>query len=224
MRNAILALSLLSLTFPAAAENPPTPSVPLVAPTPADGAWSFKLTPSPRGNQKPATLADDLVVVTEARITQTGRLRLEEITSSDGKTVRNWYVEGTLILTGEGENVSATMVETNWDRTALTVPTGFAGFTWIKQENFVGQGEFEERPAYRYKRTIAGEFELEAWVDRKSNLPMAFRIGPRIYRYSFASEIPAPLTLPVPFQAVEQKLKAEIEYRKSLDQDLKPAG
>lgn len=224
MGNVIFALALLFLTFSAAAENPPPPDLPLVAPTPADGAWSFKLTSSPKGGQKSAALADDLVFVTEAHITKTGRLRLEEITTSDGKTVQNWYVEGTLILTGEGENVSATMVEPNWDRTSLAVPAGFAGFTWIKPENFVGLGEFEERPAYHYKRTIAGEFELEAWVDHKSNLPMAFRIGPRTYRYSFITEIPAPLTLPVPFQAVEQKLKAEIEYRKTLDQDLKPAG
>jgi len=229
MRNAILTLALLSMAVSAFAEEKSGPTGPLVTRTPADGAWSFKLQLSPPKSKKDAKKSSaptsGPVVIAEVKTTQTGRLRLEEITYSDARVVQNWYVEGTLLLTDAGEGkVTANMIEPNWDRTSIVVPAGFAGFTWIKKEDFSDAGEFEEHSAYHYKRALGDGLELEAWVDRKSNLPLAFRAGFRTYVYTFASERPAPLMLPASFQAVEQKLKAEIEYRKTLDQDLKPAG
>lgn len=231
LRGAIIAFAFLPMTLSAFAEQAavgsPTPKVPLVARTPANGTWTFSLQSSApkttKGKQKPPIPAAAPAVITDIRTTQTGRLRLEEVTFSDKRVVQNWYVEGTLLLTSMSDGkISAAMIEPDWDRTSIMVPTGFAGFTWIKKEYYAGLGDFDKQPAYHYKRTNEAGLELEAWVDTSSNLPIAFRAGPRTYIYSFASEPPAPLTLPEQFLAVEEKLKAELEYHKKLEKELEP--
>jgi len=219
-------MTLAAFAEPAPAGYPP-PRAPLVAHTPAHGAWTFKLQsqvpPSTKSKKKPPTPADPTPVITEVSTTQTGRLRLEEVTYSDGKTVQNWYVEGILLLTILSDGtVSAIMIEPDWDRTGIIVPTGFAGFTWIKKEYYLDVGDFEKRTAYHYKRTSEDGLELEAWVDADSNLPAAFRAGSRIYVYSFETERPKPLVLPEPLLAVERRLESEIEYRKKLEKELEP--
>ncbi|MEO7933408.1 MAG: hypothetical protein ABIT76_09650 [Chthoniobacterales bacterium] len=199
----------------------PLPKAPLVALTPDNATWSFKLQTPALKKGKPRIVGSSNMII-KVRTTQTGRLKLEEVTFSDKHTTQYWYVEGTILMNqADDGQLIATMVEPDWNRFNLTVPTGFTGFQWLKKENYIGVVDFDGRPSYHYLFDKEGGVKREAWVEVSTNRPLAFREGNSVYAYAFPDATPKTLVLPERLQTALQKIRREVGYRDQLSKDIK---
>lgn len=195
------------------AANYPPPKPPLVAAVPENAEWTITVE-----YPKEAKLAPDAPKhhdwrPVEVRTTKVGKTKRDLITTRDGVKQENWYVDAMIFWTnGQGE-VSVTDLRAAEGSDPMedspSVPTGFPGVGWLKLDNYVDVVMFEKRPCYHYVRD-----EAEAWIDAETKLPVAYRRGKILYRFSFNPSPVGPLVMPPAYQTALETVRKMYGIRK----------
>jgi len=202
----------------------PAPRSPLVAAPPENGAWVINIRSNkPKGEENgadasPVPKRRRTANMVRVESTKLGQLKRDELTLADGSKSQYWYVDGSIFLAQYANGkIGSASIGSDWDITSLSTPFAFAGCSWIDLKNYDRVVLFDKIPAYHYKKQTEEGATLEAWIDVKTNRPLAFNNGNQIYVFSFDSGTPLPLVLPLGLQQEKESMQKEASRRKQLE-------
>jgi hypothetical protein len=213
---ALLCLGLLSTRAGALAQdviNYPAPKPPFVAPVPENAEWTINVEYPKEPKPSPdAPKRNDWRYV-EVKTTKVGKVKRDLITSRDGVKQEHWFVDSMLFRTDSLGEVSVSDLRAaeaaDPDEEIPSVPSGFPGVGWLKLDNYVDIVTFEKRPSYHFLKG-----EAEAWVDAETKLPVAYRRGNVLYRFTFGPRPTGPLVMPPAYQTALDTIRRMYGTRK----------
>ncbi len=152
-------------------------------------------------------------------ITQTGNLRRDVLTWSDGTTSEAWTMVSTgftMLEKAAGTTKGIYKMPKKSSMRALLFPTildmDTASLTWLNPSSFVDKnglkgrnGSHYQSHGFLYNFVPAKSVAIQAWVDAKSFIPFAFDDGQCLYELTFTSPPTEPLVLP-------DRFKEDMEY------------
>lgn len=197
---------------------PPTP--PLVADVPNLADWTIEVAQVSGIGAKGKTSSVRSSEISEVRSTKTGQIKRDAITYGDGTKRDHWFI-GNLMLwkTDEGvivaNDLSAMFVEDPTEASP-SIPTGFPGTAWLKPAFFEKVVLQEKRPCYHFVGP-----GVEAWIDVETKLPVAYKKGEIIYKYTFGTAPVEPLVLPEDYQKILEKAQRSLDRRAAIQEKLR---
>lgn len=186
-----------------------------------DAAWSVKLADYKRPDGRDGKIAVEppaSLVVKKVKIVRKGGLRRDVVTYLDNSESTYWWVEKSgIILWKKG------------DEPVQAMRSGFFGaqrfdesfFSWVNEKTFRGMEKFQGEDCRHYHievPSVDGDvMAYDAWIDNKSQKPVAWNDGgvPRIF--SMDESIPEePLSLSTSFQDVLARCEAALAPKRKL--------
>jgi hypothetical protein len=139
-------------------------------------------------------------------VTRQGGLTRYRIYWSSKQITEDWAAGNCVFVQssgGAGYSVLTTMSQIAYDRFDQ------GEFDWIKPACFVGEENFRGKKTLHFKgkRTRPGDSsatEAEAWLDAKTQIPLALDDGFQVCLYTFLSPPSAPLALPPACQHLKE--------------------
>ncbi len=185
---------------------PPNPSAWTVNITYPDSSSSPTTSPA----AKPTQTGIDLIQKIE--IEQDGAKTRSVLYWASGKTIERWTLAGMLL--SEDDHGQVYMLRSDLVGQAVfhvpfTLPTSL---DWIKPELQQGKGtvSYNGTDCYYYKGAVAmfsvdpmhhmPPTKVQAWIDSKTDLPVAIDDGAGLGTFTFSKMPPPPLVLPAKFQ------------------------
>jgi hypothetical protein len=208
-------LGMLSGSAEAFAQNVqdiPPPKPPLVTAVPDKAEWTIKVEfPDAPKLPPDAPKPRDWRYV-EVQTTKVGAVKRDLITTREGLKQERWFVDSMLFWTDPKGEVSVSDMRAaeaaDPDEDSPSVPSGFPGVGWLKLENYKDVVVFEKRLSYHYAKD-----EADAWIDVETKLPLAYKRGKILYRYSFAPSPSASLVMPPAYQTALDTVRRMIRTR-----------
>ena len=195
-----------------------TPSPPWVAAPPDKAQWKItlrhpKTEVDTEGN--PAIKAQRQLQ--EIRAVKVGKVKRDILAYSDGFKEENWYVDKFLLMPvqpGSSEIMICSNEGSGSQETFDPINSvGFAGVGWIKGADFHSTEPFLNVKCDHYVR------DLQAWIDAKTKLPVAYQYRGTLYVYTFEPP-PVSLSLPPAYQRVYDAYQKKDQHKHLLMRDL----
>lgn len=147
-------------------------------------------------------------------------MKRDIIKSMDGTSKEHWFIESLLLWPNlQGEVSVSDMAGAGEARPAdddsPSVPSGFPGVGWINLNGFKDVVIFEKQPCYHY---AAGN--MEAWINMKTQLPVAYKSAGALYKFIFNDQPANPLVLPPAYQKAWDVTQKVMSNRKRVWKDL----
>ena len=196
-----------------AADEIPPPKPPFVKAVPENAQWTvtadFKAEPKP----SPDAPKHHDWRCAEVQTTKVGKVKRDLITTRDGLKQEHWFVDGMLYWTNAQGEVSVTDMRaaeaSDPEEDSPSIPSGFPGVGWLKLENYAGVEVFEKQRCYHFAKDGA-----EAWIDVETKLPVGYRRGKVLYRFTFAEVPSGPLAMPPAYQTALDTMRRMYGIRK----------
>ena len=202
--NKVCFLLLWGVILPCLGQTPTDeipPGNPTQFPT-GDAAWQVDLTYDGLKAGAAGTRAQKINII------QVGNVRCNVITYSDGSTAENWHFNSKHYMAVEDPKTKSVVIV--WDTlnlaTVLTVGFDNSSFIWIGPSFFKDTISYQEKDCYHYKGTVTfvqpgghgqkSSTVQEAWIDKKTLLPVGLDNGSCVALFSFLPTPTEPLTPP----------------------------
>ncbi|MEZ0297956.1 MAG: hypothetical protein ACAI35_16030 [Candidatus Methylacidiphilales bacterium] len=214
----------------ASADSALKPFPPYVAPVGENADWVMRILPAKEAATTPeipapapaaaengdSTTSDD---VTEIHMTKVGDLQRAVVLRKDGTSTEYYHLKNFNLTPASDRSGKVMVVQQN----AALPPypcfaKGFFGVAWIRPENFAGVATYKEKKCFYYKgqqaNPLVKEKDLpadaagkaaaaqpaEAWVDCKTQLPVAVKIDNELVEFVH-NPAAKQLELPPPYLA-----------------------
>lgn len=246
----IIGSALLGMASPVMAQNssdqthPPTP--PYVKPPPDDATWTMSVL-APDGSQLPLSPApatgkpiDATVMFSqelrEQDVQQTGKIRQEIDTWSDGTKTEDWIVNGIRLHQHPISHRIFVLDPAHMGAftAAFFSRNDFLTIAWPSIENYVGAENYQKHLCYHFAKTPPslpggqndsqqayqsrqlalaqqGRVSGQAWVDVTTKQMIAYNDGTKLYVYVYGPPPAADLVLPPDYA------KAWKQYQDTID-------
>ena len=205
-----LAASLAAAGAQSLSDIPP-PRNPVVAPLPAMGAWTVTADFSGRGRN---AAPPDPGAESSVEYTKVNDVTRIDITCVNGEKTERWQA-GTMVLWRPSGQAPIVTDASNVDGYDPAERTRFPGVGWVQIKYYDNPVLFEKQPCYHY--VTEGR---EAWIDCKTQTPVAYRQNGVLWRYSYLPPPTGPMVLPPDFQAAWDRAIKIINRRSQLQKDL----
>ncbi len=229
---------LLSAQTSDALNTIPPPHAPFVAPVPGSAQWTITL--SYEGDDQDAT-AKNPAIKPKHRLHQITSIKTQNLKRDveiydDGTSETYWFVGGLILLPKvNGQEVRIIDFEQAnrpvYGEAGNPVSSpGFTGVSWVQLKYYDKVVTMQNVPCYHYALDSKPPSpvpaaddttnHIEAWINAKTGLPVAYRADGITYNYAFGNSPESDLDLP-PDYAQALKAYQQIENRrKQLEKDL----
>lgn len=174
--------------------------------------WTVDVTPS--SNPKRAVPIG--VQVSQMEVSQDAQKRRTQAKMSNGRTDERWSISATNMILIQDPNGNVFDVPNGEaDGIDYGLPYSESAFSWVTPSTLVEKDpiSYQGRQCFHYKGTVRKIaygapvlIHVEAWIDAKTQLPVAFDDGTWLATYSFHPPPYAPLTIPPNFQKTFDRL------------------
>lgn len=193
----------------------PPPAAPYLATVPKSLDWTLILkypsVPQSADGAKPR--------MAEVRTTKVNSLKRDLVRYTNGAVKEMWYYDTLLFWKDAQGAVSVSEMNPDaaqsLDDTSPVIASGFPGVRWVNPTFYKGVVLFEKVPSYYYANGT-----VEAWIDAKSKLPLAYKSGEVLYQYKFDANPSTSLTMPPEYKESWEKMQSISNARKQLKKDL----
>jgi len=226
-RSTALLLVLFGLSIPGrllsagtAADVPP-PAPPFVAPVPESADWVLTVKPPAQPSPGGSAGGHPEWRIQEVHSTVSGNRKRDVITYGNGTKAERWFMDNLLFWKSADGSVIANNLSSNSADPAMVANTpsigaGFFGTDWLKLPFYDGVVAVEKRPCYHFVHQ-----NKEAWIDVKTKLPVACKLGGVVYLFAFNAPPSDGLILPPEFKKAWEDYQAMLNRGKAFQQSIK---